>query len=144
MESSIKSAGHSAPTPASVAPLSPVALLRTLDGWFGAAGYAADHPWRASIADTLRAPTWSTLRESDSFDWLLESLREIRVLAEAASAWTERSAGCQMDRKECGALFGLIATRTERATGEVRESIDDFSLLAALDSRISAKAGVAQ
>jgi hypothetical protein len=36
------------------APASPVALLRQLDGWLGSSGHDAAHPWRISIAATLR------------------------------------------------------------------------------------------
>jgi hypothetical protein len=32
----------------------PLALLRLLDGWMSESGFGGDHPWRQSIADSLR------------------------------------------------------------------------------------------
>lgn len=40
-------------SPGARAPFTPVELLRALDGWLSETGHDDDHPWRASIAQTL-------------------------------------------------------------------------------------------
>lgn len=90
----------------------------------GAADKAAKRPRGRSSAEAnaIGLATVNGMAVGE-FDHQVRALRDIRVLAEAASAWVEIYKGCELRLDECASLFDAIAARCQLASDEFCETM---------------------